>query len=77
MTRCEVVIPGVGQCEVMIGSHKIEGGRLVHQSGPCSWNGAPYVAVDDEALDKAALHSRSINGPAWEYPDLQNGWTNV
>ena len=37
--RCQVEIPGVGQCEVE-GEHELDGrGWPVHRNGPCSWNG--------------------------------------
>lgn len=50
-SRCQVVIPGLGQCEVEQRGHKYDGlGRDIHVVGPCSWNGGLLIEVSDDAL---------------------------
>lgn len=50
---CEVIIPGIGQCELFVDNHVIDNHltrKLVHRVGPCTWNGGTVIEVDDSAL---------------------------
>lgn len=62
MTRCEVIIPGIGQCE--LDDHKLDGvGRQVHVLGPVTWNGGIVIEVSDKALDEAARRDPRLSVP--------------
>ena len=69
--RCQVEIPGLGQCEVEGEHTKVDSlGRLVHVIGACSWNGGNLIEVDDKALRDQAREDRESR----ERTRDEDGW---
>lgn len=50
---CDVVIPGIGLCELPICEHEVAMKKLVHRHGPCTWNGGAAIYIDSKALEEA------------------------
>lgn len=63
MVKCQVVIPGIGQCEVDEGDHEDDGhGRLVHVKGAVKWNGHENIEVTRRMNEPTTVNGKIVEG---------------
>lgn len=65
---CEVIIPGIGQCELFVKDHLVHTrssadelgtDKLTHRRGPCTWNGGSVIEIDDPNTWQVGIESAS------------------